>query len=152
MNISCVTEKTLPVAALIHAVSWQQSHRAFCREDCVLAHTPERQQNYLRAKMQQGTRVFLLSDERPAGIVSVTGSLIENLYVLPECQNCGYGSCLLDFAIRECVGAPTLWILDNNDGARRLYERRGFRATGRSHPLSETLSEIEFVLTTGAQP
>lgn len=150
MRIYSVTEETLDTAARIHSVSWQESHRWFCREDFILLHSQEHQRKYLLDKMRIGTRVFLLSDETPVGIVSVTGSLIEDLYVLPECQNRGYGSMLLGFAIRQCRGTPTLWILDNNHGARRLYERNGFQVTGRSHRLSDTLSEIEFILTTGA--
>ncbi len=44
-----------------------------------------------------------------------------------------------------CEGVPTLWILDNNDGARRLYERNGFVLTGESKRLSDTLSEMEMI-------
>ena len=78
------------------------------------------------------------------GLVSVTESLIEDLYVLPRLQNRGYGSRLLRFAMARCSGRSVLWILENNEGARRLYERFGFQATGRSNRLSETLSELEF--------
>ena len=56
---------------------------------------------------------------------------------------------LLDFAVKKCAGTPTLWILNNNDGARRLYERYGFRPTGGVHALSEDLREIEFIFMTG---
>ena len=149
MKITAVDEKSLDTAARIHARSWQESHRSFCAPDFIALHTPERQRKYLSDKMVRGAQVYLLADPEPAGIVSVAGSLIEDLYVLPECQNRGYGSALLAFAVKKCAGAPTLWILNNNDGARRLYERYGFRPTGKAHALSETLREIEFVLMTG---
>ena len=149
MRIDIVTEANLPLAAQVHAASWQASHRSFCRADFVQAHTPERQARYLLDKMRQGARVWLLTDGRPVGVVSVTLSLIEDLYVLPECQSRGYGTRLLRFAMEQCAETPTLWILSNNSGARRLYERLGFRPTGRLHSLSETLNEIEFALTAG---
>ena len=45
-----------------------------------------------------------------------------------------------------CEGTPELWILENNEGARRLYRRFGFRETGKSNPLSSTLREIQMKL------
>ena len=69
--------------------------------------------------------------EKPVGIVSVTGSLIEDLYVLPDLQNRGYGTELLRFAMRQCKDTPVLWILENNTDAERLYRRMGFQEPGR---------------------
>ena len=88
-------ETNLLRAATIHSISWQESHRAFCTSEFIELHTPERQLEYLRNKMDCGTKIFMLVDEVPAGIVSVTDSLIEDLYVLPEKQNMGYGTKLL---------------------------------------------------------
>ena len=44
-------ETVLRQAAVVHAISWQDSHRAFCAPEFVAAHTPERQYGYLREKM-----------------------------------------------------------------------------------------------------
>ncbi|MDE6997883.1 MAG: GNAT family N-acetyltransferase [Oscillospiraceae bacterium] len=38
----------------------------------------------------------------------MTGSLIEDLYVLPGRQNKGYGTRLLRFAPEKCAGRPAL--------------------------------------------
>ena len=76
-------------AAVIHSVSWQESHRAFCAPDFIEKHTPERQRDYLQNKINGGAKVYMLVDEKPLGVVSVTGSLIEDLYVLPEMRNRG---------------------------------------------------------------
>ena len=97
--------------------------------------------------MEDGSRVFILWEDGPVGIVSVTGSLIEDLYVLPDRQNQGYGTKLLLFAIGQCTGTPTLWILENNTGAERLYRRMGFQATGKRNNITNGLDEIEFALT-----
>lgn len=149
MKIEAVTERNVDLAGSVHAIAWQDSHRAFCAPDFIALHTPERQTGYLLEKMHRGASVYLLTEGEPIGIVSVTGSLIEDLYMLPQYQNRGYGTKLLRFAMQRCSGAPTLWILENNSGARRLYERYGFRATGNSHRLSDTLSEIEFIYSMG---
>lgn len=133
-------------AATIHSVSWKESHRAFCSPDFVEKHTPARQQEYLQSKMNGGAKVFMLWDGQPVGIVSVTGNLIEDLYVLPELQNRGYGTALLQFAIGQCKDVPALWILENNVGAERLYRRMGFQETGRKHSIANGLDEIELHL------
>ena len=91
----------------------------------------------------------MLMDDEPVAVVSVTGSLIEDLYVLPELQNKGYGSQLLYYVISKIQKkrlAPTLWILENNDGAERLYRRNGFVPSGNVNQITDKLDEIEFVL------
>ena len=144
-----VDETNILDAALIHSVSWQASHRSFCSPDFVALHTPERQREYLREKMNAGSRVYMLVEDRPVGIVSVTGSLIEDLYILPEMQNKGYGTELLQFAVSLCPGEPTLWILENNVSAARLYRRMGFKETGNLNAITDKLAEIEFSLESG---
>ena len=139
-----VDDKNLRAAAEIHAASWQDSHRAFCSPEFVALHTPERQAAYLKRKMEAGARVFMLIADKPVGVVSITKNLIEDLYVLPERQRRGFGTALLHFAIGQCAGAPTLWILENNTDAARLYERSGFAPTGRRNSITGKLDEIEY--------
>lgn len=90
-----VNETNLLQAATIHSISWKESHRAFCTPDFIEQHTPARQREYLNSKMNSGTKIFMLVEEKPIGIVSVTNNLIEDLYVLPDWQNMGYGTQLL---------------------------------------------------------
>lgn len=97
--------------------------------------------------MNVGSKIFMLVEEMPIGIVSVTDSLIEDLYILPDKQNMGYGTKLLQFAVSQCIGTPTLWILENNINAERLYLRMGFEKTDRKNTISNGLDEIEFALT-----
>ena len=141
-----VNESNMMDAATIHSVSWRESHRSFCTSDFVEMHTPERQLKYIREKMDKGTKFFLLVDKDPVGIVSVTDSLIEDLYVMPRKQRMGYGTKLLQFAIGQCTDIPSLWVLENNVNAERLYCRMGFTKTGRTHPITDGLDEIEFAL------
>jgi len=139
-----VTEENLSAAAVVHAISWQEAHRAFCSPAFVAAHTPQRQQEFLRQQRQKGCVLWLLYDPEPVGLVSVSGNLIEHLYVLPEKQRCGYGTQLLQFAVDQCRGTPTLWVLSNNT-AFDFYCKFGFVPTGTEKPLSDTLSERELI-------
>lgn len=141
--IVAVDGSNLLQAAVIHSISWKESHRSFCANDFVEMHTPERQQEYIRNKMDRGSRFFMLLEEKPVGVVSVKECLIEDLYILPDRQNMGYGTKLLQFAIEQCTGIPTLWILGNNTDAKRLYHKMGFQETGRIHAITDGLDEIE---------
>ena len=143
--IISVDQTNLFQAAVIHAITWRESHSSFCLHDFVEMHTPERQQGYIQNKIICGSRFYLLTEDEPVGIVSVKDSLIEDLYVLPEKQNMGYGTKLLQFAAAQCTDTPTLWILENNTDAKRLYHKMGFRETGRKNVITDGLDEIELL-------
>ena len=137
-------------AGRVHAESWRESHRSFCTPAFVALHTAKRQAQYLSDKLAHGAQLYLLRlDGRAAGIVSVTGNLIEDLYILPDCQNRGLGTALLRYAVSRCEGLPTLWILENNVNAARLYHRLGFRETGGRKNVTHGLDEVEMMLTEG---
>ena len=144
--IIAVDTANITDAAKIHSISWQESHRSFCEPDFVEMHSPERQQEYILSKMNGASRFYMLVEDIPVGVVSVTENLIEDLYILPDKQNLGYGTKLLEFAIGKCTSDPTLWILENNTDAKRLYLRMGFKETGRANPITDELDEIELIL------
>ena len=104
-------------------------------------------QNNLLEGMRRGKQVWLLIDPEPAGLISLTetaeGSLIEDLYVLPQSERRGYGGALLKAAIAQARGPVYLWILNNNTKALDYYQKRGFELSGREKPLSRSLSELE---------
>ena len=142
-----VTEENLSDAIRIHSVSWQESHRAFCNEAFILKHDVEHQKEYIREKMKNGSKFYLLYNKEPVAVVSVKDELIEDLYVLPEQQNKGYGTHLLNYVVARIQAQglqPSLWILENNHGAERLYLRNGFVPSGRLNAITGKLSEIEF--------
>ena len=78
-------------------------------------------------------------------MVSVAGDLVENLYVLPGCWGRGYGTLLLEHALRQCRGTPRLTVLSSNGRALGWYLRRGFREAGR-RALRGSLEEIDMIL------
>ena len=143
-HIEAVDAENLDAAAAVHAESWRASHAGICAPDFLAAHTARRQRDYLETKQKAGSRIFLLWAEEPAGIVSVAGSCIEDLYVLPAYQRRGYGTALLRHAVSVCRGTPVLWILETNRNAMRFYERRGFRPTGKRNAAHGPLAELEY--------
>ena len=91
--------------------------------------------------------IYLLMHEGKAlGLVSRSGSLIADCYVLPDQQRKGYGSALLRQAIADCPETPRLWILETNTGAERLYRRFGFRFTGKRIVHPGGVDEVEMAL------
>ena len=144
--IKQVTQGDIMQAATIHSESWKESHKQICSPEFLAIHTPERQKSYLEAEIAKGAQLYMLIDQKPVGIVSVRGSLIENLYVLPDEQNKGYGTQLLLFAVEKCAESPSLWILSTNDRAKRLYERNGFEPTGNIIPHVGSVYELELCL------
>jgi ribosomal protein S18 acetylase RimI-like enzyme len=70
---------------------------------------------------------------RPLGFLAIRRSrrhdweVLEKLYVDPEAQNRGVGTALLEQAKALRPGGLVLWVFQQNTGARRFYERHGFR-------------------------
>lgn len=143
MQIRLVEEHLLFEAAKIHSISWKESHKAFCSEKFVAKHTIEYQMEYLKEEIQKGKALYILYDTIPVGIVSIHQNCIENLYVLPEEQAKGYGSILLEFAEEKCNEQAKLTVLSQNTKAIHLYEKNGFRRTGKEMKRSNLMFEIE---------
>ena len=143
MTFELVTEKNIDIAAEIHSISWKESHRTFCSEEFIQAHTKERQKRYIEKEMECGKQFYIINENGAKGIVSVKDNLIENLYVLPMEQGKGYGTELLKYAEHLCKGIPTLWILSNNEKAKNLYRKMGYRFTGNTKTLNSELKELE---------
>ena len=146
MVFELVTKKNLDTAAEIHALAWRESHKSFCSEEFVKAHTTERQMQYIEQEIEGGKLFYILVDTEAKGIVSINNNLIADLYVLPLEQRKGYGTKLLHYAEQKCYGTPTLWILSNNDAAKNLYVKHGYVFTGNVKLLRNGLQELEMQL------
>ena len=68
-----------------------------------------------------------VEEGRVVGFAGVSGSELTHLYVDPSAQNGGIGSALLDHMKNLCPERLELWVFQQNEGARRFYERHGFQ-------------------------
>lgn len=73
-------------------------------------------------------KVWVYDDEFVKGMVHAEGEQVAELYVDTFFVNLGIGSSLIEFAVKD-LGCRYLWVLDKNTGAKRFYERHGFRQT-----------------------
>ena len=93
-------------------------------------------------------------DGRPVGIAGVfadgTRFDVISMWTDPSARGRGVASALLEAAITFAGDAPVfLSVTETNETARRLYERRGFVATGLTEPLRSnpalTIHELKLV-------
>ena len=96
--------------------------------------TEEIRANWRAVVADPNLEVYLAErDGSPVGSVSVGDDFLRTLYVLPAHQGEGIGSWLHDFALerlRACgIRRAKLWTLEENHGARRFYEKRGWTLT-----------------------
>ncbi len=70
------------------------------------------------------------------GLAAVRPGWLDGLYVLPDRWGSGAAQSLHDEAVERLrdrgFRSARLWVLERNDRARRFYERRGWRADGRT--------------------
>jgi GNAT superfamily N-acetyltransferase len=66
-------------------------------------------------------------DGRVVGFAGVSGDELTHLYVDPPAQYCRVGTALLEQVKRHRPERLELWVFQKNEGARRFYERHGFR-------------------------
>ncbi|GAA0405669.1 GNAT family N-acetyltransferase [Streptomyces luteireticuli] len=101
-----------------------------------------------------GRNTFLAEDDgRPCGLVSVlpggprTAELV-SMWVAPGARGRGAADLLVGAALAWAAGRDLtglrLWVTEGNDPAERLYERHGFRRTGKVQSVREGEDSREF--------
>ncbi len=114
--------------------------------------TPARLTAYFAAHDDAAARYAVLCGDDLAGAVVVRhgwlrGPYVQFLGVLPEFQGRAIGSAILAWfeTTARAAGERNLWIAvsDFNPGARRLYERHGFRVLAKiEHLFRDGTSEL----------
>ncbi len=108
---------------------WESSVRSshtFLTEEDIAFYKPLILKEYLPA-----VSVYMI--QREGKIVAFTGlsdELIEMLFVLPEEQGYGFGSALVNFALRE-KGIRKVDVNEQNPSALRFYLAKGFKVISR---------------------
>lgn len=94
-------------------------------------HTPEEDREFFAGCVCDG-EVWVWEDGRVLGFAALGDNRLEHLYVDPEAHNRGIGSALLAHAKERRPGGFDLWTFQRNEGARRFYDRHGFREVERT--------------------
>lgn len=112
-----------------------------------MLHTPEEDRGFVRGHLLPNQRVTIAEvGGRIVGFIAVEGEWIEQLYLDPAWTGRGIGSRLLALATAN-MPVSRLHCFQANDGARRFYERHGFRAEafGDGFGNEEGLPDITYV-------
>jgi len=80
----------------------------------------------IAADIDAGIVYLLIEDETPVGTVTIRGSEICRLFVLPEHQGRGCGRALLDFAEGMILSQHPQIVLDASLPAKAIYLKRGY--------------------------
>ena len=93
-----------------------------------MLHTHEEHRAHVRERLLGEQEVWVAEPEgRIVGFAALTDDMLTNLYVHPECQGRGAGSALLAKAKERRPAGFTFWVFQQNERARRFYERHGCR-------------------------
>ena len=101
--------------------------RSFATLDFLPAlHTPEEHIGFFGRCVAEG-EAWVWDEDGIRGFGVLRADELSHLYVDPDAQARGIGSALLDAAKERRSDGFTLWVFQQNEQARRFYERRGLR-------------------------
>ncbi len=95
-------------------------------------HTPDDDHQFLRTVVLPNEEVWVDEiHETLVGFVALGSrsgvDFLQHLYVAPQYQRRGVGTGLVERAKERRPGGLRLWVFQGNVGARRFYDRHGFR-------------------------
>ena len=71
--------------------------------------------------------IWVAEQDEIVGFFGLNGEELSHIYVDPALQSRGIGTAMLDNAKSLRPEHIRLWVFQKNEGARRFYERHGFR-------------------------
>jgi ribosomal protein S18 acetylase RimI-like enzyme len=92
-----------------------------------MLHTDEETRGFVHGLVAKD-EVWVAEDGgRIVGMASLSAEMLDHLYVLPAEQRRGAGCALLGKAKERRPDGFTFWVFQQNEGARRFYERNDCR-------------------------
>ncbi len=114
-------------------------------------HTDDQARRWICDVVLPTTTVWVAeTDCEVAGFFSLNGEKLEHLYVHPDHQSVKVGSTLLDQARVLSPDRLQLYTFARNQGARRFYERHGFRAIAFGQDNEENEPDVLYEWTASA--
>jgi GNAT superfamily N-acetyltransferase len=108
-------------------------------------HTHEQQRDYFLHTILPNNRVLVAADHgQVVGFVAASMERVDQLYVHRDYQGIGIGSQLLQWAKDHSQGHLVLFTFERNNQARRFYEARDFKVTGRGFAQQWQLPDIRY--------
>lgn len=80
--------------------------------------------------------MFIYDDEFVKGVVHIDGSEIKELYIEPFFEGNGIGGELIEFT-KAIFNCSKLWVLVENERAKKFYRQHGFYETEEARTVSE---------------
>jgi ribosomal protein S18 acetylase RimI-like enzyme len=97
-------------------------------EMAYLPRIPDDVRPRLGAMFLERTEIWVAEEDgHVIGFAGVADDELTHLYTDPPAQNRGIGTALLDHVKSLRPERLELWVFQHNQGARRFYERHGFR-------------------------
>ena len=90
-----------------------------------MLHTDEETRAFIRGVVARDEVWVAVDGGRIVGMASLSAEMLDHLYVHPDAQGRGAGSALMDKAEERRPDGFTFWVFQQNENARRFYERRG---------------------------
>ena len=141
--ISELNNDNITEAAKVYMDSWKESHRNICSAEFIEKHDLDYMIDFLKMKKDSGYDIFInYNNEKPVGIIGINKEDEEIclLYISPDEQGKGFGTELLDFALKRCIN-PYITVLDTNKKAIEFYRKRGF-IPAENQPMCEEEKRI----------
>ncbi len=130
----------------VHSESWRAAYKGIVPDEVLEAFTSEnraKQIGEMIAKDMECTAIAL-KDGKAAGFACIGGCRDEDLgepygevwgiYVKPEYFRSGAGTEILNWSMEELkkrgYKSVSLWVLEQNNRARKFYEKQGFKHDG----------------------
>lgn len=147
----------------IHALSWKSAYKGIVPQKYLDELKEDFWVHTFTSWLQDNTvTVMVITDgECPVGVAVCGPSRdkalpdwgeIVSIYLLPEYTNRGYGSRLFESAMQDLRQSGYrdiyLWVLKDNQRARRFYEKQGFHCSKDEYPLKimdKELVEVRYV-------
>ena len=106
-------------------------------------HTDDEVRKWIRKVVLPTTTVWVAeTDGAIVGFFSLDGHTLGHLYVHPDHQRAQIGTALLQLARSLSPKHLQLYTFAQNKGARRFYERHGFRAIAFGTDNEENLPDV----------